>query len=303
MTSPRPTPAAARVFAFGVGNDVNTELLDRITLESRGTSVYVAPDEDLELALSSFYDKISSPLLADLKLEIRGIETRDVYPRTLPDLFRGSQLILVGKYRGGGPVTLTLTGTVGKEERRFVLDRQPSAGDAANDFLPRVWATRRIGYLLEEIRLHGSAPELVDEVRKLGLTFGIVTPYTSFLVTERERQTIAAAAPEAQDALAKGTVSGKGAVQVATYSQAMKAEDRAARTESALIRYRDDKTFYLRDGVWVDSLFAEGSAVKEIKFDSDEYYRLASEKPGLAKYLSVAPKMIVCYAGVNYKII
>jgi len=295
--------ARARIFAFGVGNDVNTDLLDRLTLENRGTSVYVAPDENLELALSNFYDKISSPVLADLKLEITGVETRDVYPRTLPDLFRGSQLILVGKYRGPGPVSLVLTGNVGKEARRFVLDRQKLAGDPVNHFLPRVWATRRIGYLLEEIRLHGAAPELVDEVRKLGLAYGIVTPYTSFLVTERERLAIPAAAPDAQQALAGGAVTGKGAVQVATYTQAMKAEDRAARVESALIRYRDDKTFYLKDGVWIDSGFVEGSAVKEIKYDSDEYYALASENPGLAKYLSVAPKMIVCYTGVNYKII
>ena len=294
--------ARARIFAFGVGHDVNTELLDRITLENRGTSVYVAPDENLELALSNFYDKISSPVLADLKLEIKGVETLDVYPRTLPDLFRGSQLILVGKYRGVGPVSLVLTGNVGKEARRFVLDRQKLTGDPANHFLPRVWATRRIGYLLEEIRLHGATPELVDEVRKLGLTYGIVTPYTSFLVTERERLAIPVAAPDAQQALAGGAVTGKGAVQVATYTQAMKAEDRAARAESALIRYRDDKTFYLKDGVWVDSAFVEGSPVKEIKYDSDEYYSLASEKPGLAKYLSIAPKVIVCFAGVNYKI-
>jgi len=294
--------ARARIFAFGVGHDVNTELLDKITLENRGTSVYVAPEENLELALSSFYDKISSPLLADLKLEIKGVETRDVYPRALPDLFRGSQLILVGKYRGAGPVTLVLTGNVGKDARRFVLDGQKLAADPADNFLPRVWATRRIGYLIEEIRLHGSSPELVDEVRKLGLTFGIVTPYTSFLVTERERLALPAAAPEAQDALAKGAVTGKGAVTMASYSQAMKAEDRAARVESSLIRYREDKTFYLKDGVWVDSVFKEGSVVKEIAYDSNEYYGLAADKPGLAKYLSVAPKLIVCFEGVNYKI-
>jgi Ca-activated chloride channel family protein len=295
--------ARARIFAFGVGHDVNTELLDRITLENRGTSVYVAPDENLELALSNFYDKISSPLLADLKLEIKGVEARDVYPRALPDLFRGSQLILIGKYRGEGPVSLVLTGQVGKDSRRFVLDGQRLAEDPGNNFLPRIWATRRIGYLLEEIRLHGSSPELVDEVKKLGLSFGIVTPYTSFLVTERERLAIPAAAPEAQDALAKGAVTGKGAVTMASYSQAMKAEERAARVESSLIRYRDDKTFTLKDGVWADSAFKEGSAVKEIAYDSDEYYKLASGKPALAKYLSVAPKLIVCFEGVNYKII
>jgi len=294
--------ARARIFAFGVGHDVNTDLLDRISTQNRGTSVYVAPDEDLELALSSFYEKISSPLLADLKLEIRGVKTRDLYPRTLPDLFRGSQLVLVGKYTGAGPATLVLKGTVGKESRRFVLENQSLGRDPLYSFLPRLWATRRIGYLLEEIRLHGAAPELIDEVKRLALAFGIVTPYTSFLVTEPERRILPMTAPEAQQAWATGAASGKGAVQVAKSSQAMKFEDRPVQTESQVIRYREDKTFYLRDGFWIDSLYVDGGPVREVKYDSDAYYRLISEKPGLAKYLSVAAKLVVCYEGTSYKI-
>ncbi|HSA96448.1 MAG TPA: VIT and VWA domain-containing protein, partial [Acidobacteriota bacterium] len=110
----------ARVFVFGVGHDVNTQLLDRISAENRGTSVYVGEGEDLEVALSGFYEKIASPVLADLKVAFEGIETDQVYPRALPDLFKGSQLVLVGKYRGRGPVTAVLTGQSGRESRRFV---------------------------------------------------------------------------------------------------------------------------------------------------------------------------------------
>ncbi|MDP2914734.1 MAG: VIT domain-containing protein [Candidatus Aminicenantes bacterium] len=295
--------ARARIFVFGVGNDVNTELLDQISLMNRGTSVYVGPNENLEVSLSNYYEKISAPLLSDLVLSTSGIEFRDAYPRTLPDLFKGSQLVLVGRYSGAGPATVTLRGKVGKEDRKFVLEGQRLVKDDAYNFLPRLWATRRIGFLLEEIRLRGTSTELVDEVKNLGLKYGIVTPYTSYLVTEKERLSIAAATPEAQDALQNRQVSGAGAVKMAAATQALKSEDQAAQAASKLIRYKEDKTFFFKDGFWVDSTFKEGGQTKEIKFHSDEYFRLVADKPGLAKYLAVGAKVIVCTEGVNYKII
>lgn len=295
--------ARARVFIFGVGNDVNTELLDMISSQNRGTSIYVDINENLEVAISNFYEKMSAPLLSDLVLSWSGIEVHDIYPKTLPDLFKGSQLVVIGKYSGSGPATVELKGRVSKLEKRFVLENQKLVTEDAYNFLPRLWATRRTGYLLEEIRLHGASPELVEEVKKLGLKYGIVTPYTSFLVTEKERLVMAAAAPEAQDALNARQVSGAGAVKIAAATQAFKSGDLAAQAASQLIRYKDDKTFYLKNGIWVDSDFKDGSLLKEIKYNSDEYFRLIAEKPGLVKYLSVGTKLIVCFEGVNYRIV
>ena len=292
----------SRIFVFGVGYDVNTELLDKISSENRGTSLYVGENEDLEVAVSSYYEKISSPLLSDLKLAFNGIEASSSYPQTLPDLFKGSQLVVLGKYKGEGPATIVLTGKVGNQEKRFVLENQKLTKDESANFLPRLWATRRIGYLLEEIRLHGSNNELIEEVKKLGLKYGIVTPYTSFLVTEKERLMLEAAAPESVDALKAGRVTGAGAVKMAKATQKFKAEDQASQVESQQIRYKEDKTFYLKDGYWVDSLYQEESPLKEIKFNSEEYFRLIAQKPGIAKYLSVAPKLIICFEGMNYRI-
>jgi Ca-activated chloride channel family protein len=295
--------ARARVFVFGVGNDVNTELLDRISTDHRGTSVYIGEDENLEAAVSSFYEKISSPLLSDLTVTFRGIETSQVYPRSLPDLFKGSQLVLVGKYRGKGPVSVALTGKSGREEKRFALEGRVIAKDDSFNFLPRLWAARRIGYLLEEIRLQGSNQELVDEIRRLGLKYGIVTPFTSFLVTEREAQVLDAAAPAAREAVLGGVVGGVGAVRAAKATQAFKLEDRAAQVASERILYKDDKTFYLKDGVWADSEYKEGAPVTEFKFNSEAFYKLIVEKPGLAKYLSVGNKLVVVFEGVSYRIV
>jgi len=295
--------ARARIFVFGVGDDVNTELLDQFAAQNRGTSVYVAPNENLEVALSNYYEKISAPLLSDLVLKTRGIEFRDVYPRTLPDLFKGSQLVLVGRCTGAGPATVILTGKVGMEEKRFVLEDRPAGGGESFPFLPRLWATRRIGFLLEEIRLRGASTELADEIKKLGLKYGIVTPYTSFLVTEKERQTIAAAAPEAQDAFQNRRVSGAGAVKMAAATQALKSEDLSAQAVSKLIRYKEDKTFFLKDGVWVDSEFKEGRAAREVKLYSDDYFKLLASKPALAKYAAVGANVVICFEGVNYRIV
>ncbi len=293
----------SRIFVFGVGDDVNTELLDRIASDHRGASVYIGESENLEAALSSFYEKISSPLLADLAVEFKGIETSQVYPRVLPDLFKGSQLVLVGKYSGDGPVSVVMTGKAGREGKRFVLESRPLTGSDKFSFLPRLWATRRIGYLLEEIRLQGQNKELVDEIRRLGLKYGIVTPYTSFLVTEKERMTIDAAAPAAQEAISTGQVMGVGAVKAAKATQAFKLEDRAIEAVSERILYKDDKTFYLKDGVWTDSEYRDGAPTTEIKFNSDEFYRLITDKPAIAKYLSAGRNLIVVFGGVAYRIV
>ena len=293
----------SRIFVFGVGDDVNTELLDRIASDHRGASVYIGESEDLEAALSSFYEKISSPLLADLAVEFKGIETSQVYPRVLPDLFKGSQLVLVGKYSGDGPVSVVMTGKAGREGKRFVLESRPLTGSDKFSFLPRLWATRRIGYLLEEIRLQGQNKELVDEIRRLGLKYGIVTPYTSFLVTEKERMTIDAAAPAAQEAISTGQVMGVGAVKAAKATQAFKLEDRAIEAVSERILYKDDKTFYLKDGVWTDSEYRDGAPTTEIKFNSDAFYRLITDKPAIAKYLSAGRSLIVVFGSVTYRIV
>jgi Ca-activated chloride channel family protein len=177
-----------RVFTFGVGYDVNTALLDRVASENGGTADYVEPKEDLELKVSNFFAKVSYPVLTDLALDMGGVETDLVYPRALPDLFRGAQVTLIGRYHNAGDlrnVRLRLSGRSTRERRSFAYEnlRFPANSDE-NDFLPRLWATRRVGWLMEQIRTNGEARELRDEVVDLGTRYGIVTPYTSYLALE-----------------------------------------------------------------------------------------------------------------------
>jgi Ca-activated chloride channel family protein len=135
---------------------------------------------------------VANPVLADVKIKIVGLETYDVYPKELPDIFKGSQIAVVGRYKGGGHKAVRLTGKVGKKEKEFVYetDFPEKAQDAS--YVARVWATSKVGYLLDEMRLHGESSEVRKEVVRLAKEFGILTPYTSYLVVEDTRRRVAA---------------------------------------------------------------------------------------------------------------
>jgi Ca-activated chloride channel family protein len=178
-----------RVFSVGIGSDVNTHLLDRLSETTRAASRYVLPEEDLELALSSFYAKISQPVLASPRLKFQGtIRVTKLAPPVLPDLFRGEQVVVLGRYSGTGDAAITLQGTVNGTPRTFTWEASFPARAAEHAFVPRLWATRRVGFLLDQIRLHGESAELREEVTELARQYGIVTPYTAFLVLEDEER-------------------------------------------------------------------------------------------------------------------
>jgi Ca-activated chloride channel homolog len=173
-----------RIFAFGVGTNVNTQLLDRIAEETSAVSQYVLPDEDIEVKVSSFFSKINDPVLADLSIEYGNIKTSKIHPGKLPDLFKGQELIVLGRYKENGKATVKLRGKVGDEAKEFTYTVEFPKEDTDREFVPRLWATRRVGHLLEQIRDNGENNEVKDEVTQLAKEYGIVTPYTSYLVTE-----------------------------------------------------------------------------------------------------------------------
>lgn len=175
-----------RLFTFGVGSDLNTKLLDAMAEAQRGSSDY-AKDADVEKVIAGFYDKVAHPVLADVTLELGDIGAYDVYPRRLPDLFKGGQTVVVGRYRKTGNAAVKLVGKQDGKGRAFSYDGAFPGEAKEATFLPRLWAVRKVGFLLDEIRQNGERPELRDEVAKLGKKYGIVTPYTSYLALEDER--------------------------------------------------------------------------------------------------------------------
>jgi Ca-activated chloride channel homolog len=178
--------ASTRIFTFGVGDDVNATLLDQLAEKTRALSTYVRPQEDITTKVSSLYAKISHPVLANLKLTTTGdVRLLEVYPPQLPDLFHGSQLTVLARYSGKGPAAIKLTGSVGKQTKEFVYEMNfpEKTGDKdSKDFVEHLWARRKVGYLLDQIRAIGDKKELVDEVVLLAKKYGITTPYTSYLI-------------------------------------------------------------------------------------------------------------------------
>ena len=210
-----------RVFVLGVGVDVNTVMLDRLALENRGAPAFVRPQENVETKVSALYQKVRHPVLTDVKFDARGMQAVDILPSELPDLFRGGEIVLAGRYGRGGPTELVLSGQDGRLEREFhyTLAAARRGEGLQSDFPARVWATRRIAELLDAIRLHGrSDPELVQEIVRLSTTYGILTEYTSFLADETgvSHAAVAMNVRRTQrnlDVLTKRTVGGVGVAQ------------------------------------------------------------------------------------------
>ena len=175
---------STRVFTFGVGDDVNASMLDKLAADSRAIATYVRESEDIETRVTSLLGKISNPVLANLKLSVSsGVSLNEVYPPQLPDLFHGTQLVVLGRFTGNGHAAIKLSGNVGKETREFVYEINfPEKTGEDKSFVEDLWARRKVGYLLDQIRLNGEKKELKDEVVTLAKKYGITTPYTSYLI-------------------------------------------------------------------------------------------------------------------------
>ena len=320
--------ANVRVFPFGIAEQLNVVLLDRIAEATRGYSEYVAPGREIEAKISSFFRKVSHPVLSDLKLDFGTIKVTDLYPGQIPDLFRGSQIVAFGRFEGSGDVAVKLTGAVEGKGQTFAHDASFPKENAANDFLAQLWARRKIAYLLDQIRLHGETKELEDEVVRLSKEYGIATPYTSYLVLEdeeayrrhgivrgealvrlREAGVVGApaAAPPAERLrlmdMAFGGRMGSGrttadAVQASVGLRAGKeAAVRAPEEAEATIRRVGGKTFLHVGGAYVDTDFTEDMKALRIKWGSDAYFASLDAMPELKAYLALGESVVVVING------
>lgn len=305
----------ARLYTFGVGFDVNTHLLDKLAQENHGVSQYVTPKEELEVVLSSFYEKIAYPVLTDVEVDFGAARTYDVYPKPLPDLFKGSQLTVFGRYRKPVRTRLTLTGRIRGKQQRFPVTAT-FARNKRNGQLPRLWATRKIGYLLDALRLNGDNRELRREIVDLSLEYGIVTPYTSFLI-QHDKPRVAVRpqfrqeppfvpmmeAPSGVRLNATGMptkASGRGAVLAAQGLGKLKRSQVASEYESIspASRVVGKRRFYLTDGVWIDGRYREGMKTLKVKYLSDAYFQLLHVEGNLGPCLALGRKVRVCVKDV-----
>ena len=186
--------ARTRLFSFGLGFDVNSRLLDKLSRNCFGQSQYVRPNEDIEAHVSRLYNRIGAPVLTDLAITFdmedlpaeQGKLVNRVYPRDNYDLFAGDQLVVVGRYKSGGDAKVTVRGKVGKKKQKMSFPAKfvAKSSDETNAFIEKLWAMRRVGEIIDEIDLHGKNQELINELVAISTRHGIITPYTSFLADE-----------------------------------------------------------------------------------------------------------------------
>jgi hypothetical protein len=314
-----------RIFPFGFGYDVNTALLDKLGSENSGISDYVQPKEDLEVKVSNFFAKVSSPVLSDLTLDFGGADVELMYPRKLTDLFKGMQLAVIGRYKNGSDLrgsTVMLRGKSGRESRSFSysnLDFPLREDD--NEFLPRLWASRRVGWLIEQIRLNGETKELRDEIVDLGTRYGIVTPYTSYLATDGSMANIAptdarqltlmqgrAAAKMAPrsgaDAVRQSVQQNTMQSNVSVVAEAKKDEEQILIRNTAQNQFVANKNFINQSNVWVDAEFRPELKQAEVnlRFASDEYFATLAREKELAQWFSLGEEVVVVWKNKVYRV-
>ncbi|MEX2170452.1 MAG: VIT domain-containing protein [Pirellulales bacterium] len=332
----------ARVFSFGVGYDVNSRLLDKLARANFGQSEYVRPDEDIEASVSRLYNRVGTPVLTDVdvKFDVEGASSESstvsrVYPKGKFDLFAGDQTVIVGRYREAGKAKVKLAGTVGGKEQSFDFPAElvADSDDDTNSFVAKLWATRRVGELIDEIDLKGRNEELVKELVDLATKHGILTQYTSFLADENadphavaQNRRLAESSSEALEEsegrlgfnqrLAKGRYQsapasglraggGLGGAAAATPELQQAQVDKNAYFYDAAsdrvhvannIRQIGRKTFFQRENRWVDSDVTpeEEKNAQRIERYSREYFDLvAKHGKHASQYLGLDEPVVV----------
>lgn len=310
-----------RIFCFGVGHDVNVPLLDRLADATRAVTSYVLPDENVEPQVVRTFARLGHPVLASPALTVAadaaaGERLREVLPARLPDLFAGDQLVVLGQYRGEAPLQFTLRGRTPQGEASYRFALPVATASTAHAFVPRLWASRQIAFLVDELRQQagdlGGVPgggellaqprlrELRDEILRLSTRFGVLTEYTAFLATEGSRLDDWSALTAACEGTLRGRAvavrSGVGAVSQGSNLWAMKAQacsnprnafyDAAMQVvETAAVQQVCDRAFLRRGARWIDGLAVLAQQLdpdQRVVVGSAEYFalvdRLAAEQ-------------------------
>lgn len=312
-----------RIFSFGVGSNLNAQLIDNLADENGGTSDYVAEEEDMEIKISSLFSKLTYPVLSDVDLQFHNVEVSQIYPRKIHDVFKDSNILILGRYSKPGAALITLTGRVKDERVKIDFETDFANHENENAFVAKIWATRKIGFLLDQIRKNGADEELKNEIITLAKRYGILTPYTSFLVLEdqspdrvnlRDAMAPSGAMPEAEFKSQRAKYSldrlqtldeGADAIGASREMNSLKmaAEPTSsfyapAQASERVIKMPDikevaGKTFYLINGKWVDSEVKDLPVDKTVKVWSEAYFSMLKNFPPLGKFFALGEKVIV----------
>lgn len=314
----------ARVFAFGVGHDVNTRLLDRLGEVGRGDTDYVQPGENVERAISLLAGKIRHPVLTELDLLGGTVRPSEVYPVRIPDVFAGEELVLFGRYDGDGRGRLTVRGERAGREVEFSTELIFPAEAEANGYIPRLWASRKLGHLERQIWTEGETAGLAEEIRQLALRYGLPSRYTSYLVEEpgavaqgpirsgarREdpgRRVAASPVPTSGAAAVRASEVARGRRGVSSSADLQAAESEILSElldtdGSGSTRALGGRLFRVRDGVWTDVAHEPWSRVVRVRAFSAAYFDLLAALPELVPVVRELGTVLIAGSEVTLRV-
>ena len=307
-----------RVFAFGVGYDVNTYLLDRLSAAARGSTQYVQPNEDVERAISRLAQKIQRPVLTDLRIVGSPDQLDEIYPRQLPDLFGGEELVVFARYdaRNTTRGPLTITGRRANRVETFSTQVELPNHELDNDFIPKLWAARKVGMLTQQLKLNGQNPEILEQLRQTALRYGIISEYTSYLVLEEEmrgHQVAGGIAPPAV-ASAPAAMTGQKAVQRAeamsrartansaadlAVAESLMGEAADASSSGAGGRMIAGRSFQQLNGIWTEQSAKRNTQAVSVEPFSNAYFAVLRALPELEPVWKVLPNNVTAGKRIN----
>lgn len=286
----------SRIFVFGVGLGVNFRLLNKMAADNGGSRNYVEPTEDIEIAVSSLFRKMNEPVLVNVELDFGQIITKELSPAKIPDMFRAEQFTLFGRYENHGDIVLKLWGHVESEQQEFSKNVHFAKIETDNDFLPHIWAKRRIAELVDQAALYGESEELRNEIERISREYGVETSHTRFehaddgsrIFINNVNRAYHSSMPKDQVLRNSRDIENQKSIRV--------------KSQDDNTKYLGSKVFHKRNGMWIDTKYDGQSELQKIEFGSKEYFDLAGLSYDLAKSLKLHPPMIICHDGVNYKI-
>jgi Ca-activated chloride channel family protein len=310
--------ASLRVFSIGIGDELDTTLLDTLSTQNHGRSLYIRPDQSITAPLQDLYKSISAPVLTDVSIDFGGALVYDLYPQTAPDLFAGQTSLIMGRYRQPGNYTLTVSGNLDGESLSFTYENMNfSAADQSSpgalSELPRLWAARKIGTLLTSLRVNHPDAGIIAEINALSLRYGILTPFSAYLL-QAPLQLDQTRLDQYNQQLFTGMLNNTGGLGGQATSQQAANQDALANVLSlntlspgqseAKLLYAGDAVFVLQDDFWTDTRYQAGTTPLEtVTYLSPRYFQLAQQSRQLAAAFALNQKILAVADGRAYQIL
>jgi Ca-activated chloride channel family protein len=175
----------ANMFTFGIGSAVNRHLLEGMARVGMGEPFVISKPEEIREKAEKFRKMIESPVLTKVKVDFGKLNVYDVEPLSIPDVFAERPVIVFGKWRGKLVGEITLSGMTSSGPYVNKIDIRKEKPLKSNSGLRYLWARHRITLLSDYNFLHQDA-DRIKEVTQLGLTYNLLTAYTSFVAIDTE---------------------------------------------------------------------------------------------------------------------